>query len=141
MKKIQKGFTLIELMIVIAIVGILAAVALPAYQSYTDRAKFSEVINATQSVKAAVEDCYARTIAANGSVSGCGTAGSNMVAVAANGSTAGDYINTLTVAANGEIVATATAAAGSYNYVLSATPVGGQLQWAASGSCLDAGVC
>ncbi len=61
MVKQQKGFTLIELMIVIAIIGILAAVAVPQYGQYTKRAKFAEVVTATNAVKTAVSLCYQTT--------------------------------------------------------------------------------
>lgn len=58
MNTMQKGFTLIELMIVVAIIGILAAVAIPAYQDYTVRAKVTEVITAGASVKSAISEGY-----------------------------------------------------------------------------------
>jgi type IV pilus assembly protein PilA len=58
MKQLQKGFTLIELMIVVAIIGILAAVALPAYQDYTVRAKMSEVILAMSACRTGITELY-----------------------------------------------------------------------------------
>jgi type IV pilus assembly protein PilA len=58
MKTLQKGFTLIELMIVVAIIGILAAVALPAYQDYTIRAKMSEVILAMSACRTSITEVY-----------------------------------------------------------------------------------
>jgi type IV pilus assembly protein PilA len=59
MKTMQKGFTLIELMIVVAIIGILAAIAIPAYQDYTVRAQVSEGLNIAGAAKAAVSESYA----------------------------------------------------------------------------------
>lgn len=61
MRRIQQGFTLIELMIVVAIVGILAAIAIPAYQDYTVRAKVSEGLSLANSAKIAVEDVWTST--------------------------------------------------------------------------------
>src|SRR5512132_1238289 len=57
-RQMQKGFTLIELMIVVAIIGILAAVALPAYQDYTKRAKMSEVILAASACRTTITEVY-----------------------------------------------------------------------------------
>ncbi|MBU1214919.1 MAG: prepilin-type N-terminal cleavage/methylation domain-containing protein [Gammaproteobacteria bacterium] len=59
MKQVQKGFTLIELMIVVAIIGILAAVAIPAYSDYTKKAKATELVQGTAALKTAVEICIA----------------------------------------------------------------------------------
>jgi type IV pilus assembly protein PilA len=58
MRKVQQGFTLIELMIVVAIIGILAAVALPAYQDYTKRAKVSEIVLAASACRTTITEVY-----------------------------------------------------------------------------------
>lgn len=68
-RTMQQGFTLIELMIVVAIIGILAAVALPAYQDYTARAKITEVIGFMSAAKAGVAEAYA----SEGSLTGIDT--------------------------------------------------------------------
>ena len=91
MKKFQQGFTLIELMIVVAIIGILAAIAIPAYQDYTIRAQVTEGVNLADGLKTPVADAY-NDSGAWGSVN----SGSRGIATAA--SVTGKYTSTVTVA-------------------------------------------
>jgi type IV pilus assembly protein PilA len=141
MKKIQKGFTLIELMIVIAIVGILAAVALPAYTNYTERAKFAEVINATQAVKGAVEECYAKEGALTNCNTGSATAAGNQINKLADGAAGGTYVSTLTVTGSGVITGDGGVSGSENTYILTPTAANGQLTWAVTGECLAQGWC
>jgi len=96
-RSMQKGFTLIELMIVVAIIGILAAVALPAYQDYTVRAKVSEVILAASSAKVAVAEA-AQAGGSMGAITVVASQASKFVA---------DVSYAVTNASNGVITATA----------------------------------
>ncbi|HEZ5643550.1 TPA: pilin, partial [Neisseria meningitidis] len=97
MNTLQKGFTLIELMIVIAIVGILAAVALPAYQDYTARAQVSEAILLAEGQKSAVTEYYLNHGKWPGNNSSAGVATSSKIK--------GKYVKEVTVA-NGVVTAT-----------------------------------
>jgi type IV pilus assembly protein PilA len=96
-RQLQQGFTLIELMIVVAIIGILAAVALPAYQDYTKRAKMSELILAASACRTTITEIYqsgGTTPAANGW--GCEST-----------SSASKYVASIQTDANGKITVTA----------------------------------
>jgi type IV pilus assembly protein PilA len=87
MKSLQKGFTLIELMIVVAIIGILAAIAIPAYQDYTVRAQVTEGLNLAADLKAGVAEYYANT----------GSWPDTNVQVGLSATKSGKYVSTVTI--------------------------------------------
>ena len=103
MKAVQKGFTLIELMIVVAIIGILAAVALPAYQDYTARAKMSEVILAASACRTSITESIQSATALPGAGQwGCETS------VANSGVNSSKYVDEIQTNAAGEVWVSAT---------------------------------
>ena len=133
--KKQSGFTLIKLMIVVAIIGILAAVALPSYQDYTRRADFTETVVGTGVVKTAVEICVQTIGLAN---SGACVQNTNGIPadVAAAANVVGVALTRTGAAAGDTVVIVATAPTNSPNtletYTLTGTlQAGGRLVWAA----------
>ena len=129
MKRAQQGFTLIELMIVVAIIGILAAVALPAYQDYTMRAKVTEALGFASAAKTAVSETFQSEntfFSANASY-GLGATISSAV------------VQSLTATAQGliTITVTGTEVTGGGTFFLRPTAANGQLAWDCSAGTLD----
>ncbi len=133
-QRAQQGFTLIELMIVVAFIGILAAVALPAYQTYTKKAKFTEVVLATSAAKIAVEICAQDQAATGASAITACAAGTNGVPADV---TASGFVNSVATVAAGTITATAASTNGlnGETYILTPTLAAGKVTWAISGTC------
>jgi type IV pilus assembly protein PilA len=153
----QKGFTLIELMIVVAIIGILASIALPAYKTYTDRAKFSEVVLAATPAKTAVDICIqtgtsCQTLDTN--TTGWNAAPSVATVLVditlkddpisvANGDDPVLQIPDLTGPITITVTSEAVFGGEAYTYELVGTPNATQTSatWSSAGTCKAAGLC
>lgn len=137
-----QGFTLIELMIVVAIIGILAAVAIPKYNNYHKRSKFTETILAASVVKRSAEVCFA----AKANLNNCNTESALGVSLA--GLATGNFVASLSIDVNTtfKITGSATSEASqsaSDTYILIGTPTNGSLLWTLdpNSTCIAGGTC
>jgi len=138
-KQRTRGFTLIELMIVIAILGILSSIAVPQYVKYTQRAKFSEVILATTAYKAPAEVAFqmgnpisaltANTLGIPPAITGTGSS----LAV-------GEHVFSVSMS-GGLISAKGQPSVNGDTYTLQATKSNRGLKWVMGGTCISAGIC
>ena len=134
-RSMQKGFTLIELMIVVAIIGILAAVALPAYQNYTNRANAAATIAELAAYQTGVADCIGSQ-GLSTTITGC-AAGSNGVPAV----TTTTNMPTLAISTAGVITGTSKAkdsASAAMTVTLTPTIGTGNIAWANTGTICDA---
>jgi len=129
MKRVQQGFTLIELMIVVAIIGILAAVAIPAYQDYTIRAKVSEAVGLAAAAKTSVSEYRLSQNAYPSTNSEAGMATS----------ISSQYVSSLVVGANGIISVSLSSGAVGAGGSLVFTPTfqNSTVQWSCTGSSVE----
>lgn len=134
----QTGFTLIELMIVIVIIGILAAIALPTYQTYTKKARFTEVVLAATTVKTNINVCFQGR--GNYILSNCDSIAK--VSIDAAAVTAPNNVNAISITPNTALVtAIGEASVDSATYTLLPTPNNSTLTWTTGGTCIAAGLC
>lgn len=136
LRSMQKGFTLIELMIVVAIIGILAAIALPQYTQYTKKAKFTAVVNLADALKSDVAICAQNN---NNVLTSCvGGANGTGWEVKKNSTAAVGDVASITTAAEGVITGKAITGNGlnGEDYILTPKIVGTDgISWSVTGSC------
>lgn len=134
MKAMQKGFTLIELMIVVAIIGILAAVAIPAYQDYTVRARVTEGLSLASSGKTAVSENAASASATLDAGWNAPAATPNVASVAIAAATGTITVTYTAAAGNGTITLVPTAGGAA---LVAGTPPTGAIEWDCTGGSLQ----
>lgn len=140
LKKASAGFTLIELMIVVAIIGILAAIAIPAYNNYTTKAKFTEVVLAADPAKTAIATCATTGDCVSASAINMSLMASGSIPCVGSGtgcSPATKYAASVSNDNSGNITATAGTSSGlnGETYVLEPQYSGGRVDWTVSGTC------
>lgn len=137
-KQGQQGFTLIELMIVVAIIGILAAVAIPAYQDYTKRSRFQDIVSSAFAVETAIAMCLNEHA---GDATECDTPGKVGIVTLSDSKEAA--VPLAIEATTAAVTATAGVAAGGFTYINtpSLAPGGTLITWTQTGTCKAAKAC